>query len=461
MIALVPRNKMRSLHYTLHLDELNQLLYALVLKLKQLTHLSVTKSKTYHATEHDINTQLIDTDALQVIEKLRQAGHEAYLVGGSVRDLLAQQTPKDFDISTSAEPEEIKRVFQRKCLLIGRRFRLAHIRFGHKVIEVATFRSGENSDSLITRDNVWGSPEEDALRRDFTINGLFYDPSSHTVIDFVGGWDDIHKGILQSIGDPKVRFRQDPVRMIRLLKFKARFGFNISDECQNALDSCKEELIKSSPARILEEMLRMLESGASSKFFRLMAESDLLELLFPCLTHFIKGEHGEEVYTYLQHADNLNKNGLKGPLDRNVLASCLLFPILRHEINRQFLSKDKIPHTGDIMMLSSAIIKGFVTSSFSHFPRRMSATIGYILATQYRFTPLSGRKHHRPKLFHHKEFPLALQFYKLRSLVETDVTEDYTTWRRLYRQHTKHKRPHHPPPKHKKRRPYAQRPRNT
>lgn len=417
----------------------------------------MSERKTYHATEHDINYHLIDTDALEVIAKLRNAGFEAYLVGGSVRDLLAKVTPKDYDISTSAKPEEIKRVFQKKCLLIGRRFRLAHIRFGHKVLEVATFRSGENTDSLITRDNKWGSPEEDALRRDFTINGLFYDPSNHTVIDYVGGWDDIHKGVLQSIGDPKVRFKQDPVRMIRLLKFQARFGFSISPECQAALDECKEEILKSSPARILEEMLRMLESGSSSNFFRLMSESELLELLFPCLTHFIQGDHGEEVFTYLQQADNLNKSGSKGTLDRNVLCSCLLFPILRHEIKRQFLDKGQSPHIGDIMILSSAIIKGFVTSSFSHFPRRMSATIGYILATQYRFTPLSGRTHHKPKIFHHKEFPLALQFYKLRSLIESDVIEDYTTWRRLYRQHSKHKRPspsHHHPTR-RKRRPYA------
>jgi poly(A) polymerase len=422
----------------------------------------VPKRNTYHATEHDINTHLIDTDALEVIERLRQAGYETYLVGGSVRDLLAQQTPKDFDISTSAEPEEIKRVFHRKCLLIGRRFRLAHIRFGHKVIEVATFRSGENTDSLITRDNNWGSPEEDALRRDFTINGLFYDPSSHSVIDYVGGWDDIHKGVLQSIGDPKVRFKQDPVRMIRLLKFKARFGFSISPECEEALDHCKEEIMKSSPARILEEMLRMLESGSASNFFRLMSESDLLELLFPCLTHFIQGEHGEEVFTFLKQADNLNKNGLKGTLDRNVLASCLLYPILCHEVDRKFLSKDIVPHIGDIMMLSSAIIKAFVTSSFAHFPRKMSATIGYILATQYRFTPCSGRKHHKPKLFHHKEFSLALQFYKLRSLIEPEVAEDYTTWRRLYRGHTKHHRPHHSsPPQRKKRRPYVRRPNSS
>jgi len=405
------------------------------------------QKKTYKATEHDVNHRFIDTDALEVISRLRKAGYETYLVGGSVRDILAGQSPKDFDISTAARPEESKRVFNRQCLLIGRRFRLAHIRFGHKIIEVATFRSGENTDSLITRDNVWGTPEEDALRRDFTINGMFYDPSNHEIIDYVGGWQDIHDGTLKSIGDPIVRFRQDPVRMIRLLKFKARFGFSISEKCQQALDRCKDELMKSSPARILEEMLRMLESGSSENFFRLMADSELLELLFTCLTHFIQGKHGEEIYAFLREADKLNKDKRRRTLDRNVLSSCLLFPILEHEIKHQLIDKGITPHIGDIMLLSAAIIKGFVTSSFSHFPKKMSATIGYILATQFRFTPFSGKKHHKPKLFHHKEFPLALQFFKLRALIDPSLTDEYEDWKKLYKQQKHHhSKPHHPPP---------------
>ena len=182
----------------------------------------------YRPEDHDINTGIIDRDALHVIEKLKKAGYEAFLVGGSVRDLLTQHRPKDYDVSTSADPDQIKRLFGRQCLLIGRRFRLAHIRFGHKIIEVATFRKGETSDALITRDNEWGTAAEDVLRRDFTINGLFYDPTDHSVIDYVGGWEDIQSHTLRSIGDAAVRFRQDPVRMIRLLKFHARFGFTIS-----------------------------------------------------------------------------------------------------------------------------------------------------------------------------------------------------------------------------------------
>jgi poly(A) polymerase len=202
------------------------------------------RPKTYVTGDHDIDHSLIDADALWVLKKLKDAGYIAYLVGGSVRDLLIKEAPKDFDISTNAKPEEIKDVFKRQCLLIGRRFRLAHIRFGHKVIEVATFRSGDNESDLIIRDNQWGSEEEDVLRRDFTINGLCYDPTTRTIIDYVGGWEDIHKKLLRSIGDPRVRFKQDPVRMIRLLKFRARIAFEIEEDSKKALLECRDELLK-------------------------------------------------------------------------------------------------------------------------------------------------------------------------------------------------------------------------
>lgn len=413
---------------------------------------SFVQPKTYHATDHDIDPALIDSDAIHVINKLKEAGFLAYLVGGSVRDLLVKKTPKDFDISTSALPEQIKQLFQRHCILIGRRFRLAHVRFGHKIIEVSTFRSGDNESDLIVQDNQWGTPEEDVLRRDFTINGLYYDPSNRTVIDYVGGWEDIHKRILRTIGDPKIRFRQDPVRMIRLLKFKARFGFEIHPSAQQTLLDCRNEIVKSSPARILEEILRMLESGASSSFFKLMSESGMLELLFPCLTHFLDGEYGNLVYTYLGAADNVNASNLRRPLDRAILTSCLLFPILDREIHMTYLQNGIVPHIGQIMMLTASLIKGVVTSSFSHFPRRLSTTMNFILATQYRLTPLSGKRHHRPKLMHNKEFELALKFLKLRALTDEKLMDAYGWWHHQYRlmERQGERRGHHPhsPPHH-------------
>lgn len=410
----------------------------------------LVQPKIYHVDEHAIDHDLIDRDALHVLSRLRDAGFLAYLVGGGVRDLLVGRTPKDFDISTSARPEQVKQVFQRQCLLIGRRFRLAHVRFGHKIIEVSTFRTGENESELIIQDNVWGSPEEDVLRRDFTINGLFYNPADHSIIDYVDGWQDIQSKILRTIGDPYVRFKQDPVRMIRLLKFQARLDFSVDHKTQKALQACREEIVKSSPARILEEIFRMLESGSSAPFFKLMMDSEMLEHLFPCLELFLKGRHAQEVYNYLEAADNLHRNYYRIPLDRAILSCCLVYPILEQELKTQYLDKKLIPHFNEILILTGSVIHGIVTTSFSHFPRRISALMGYILSMQYRLTPLTGRRHHPPRLFRTKEFPLALRFLKVRGMVQPELMEIYDSWKEQYKQHTatgeRHK--HHPAPLH-------------
>lgn len=403
--------------------------------------------KVYFAKDHGIDPNLIDPDALYVVERLRQAGFIAYLVGGSVRDLLIKRIPKDFDISTSARPDQVKALFQRQCLLIGRRFRLAHIRFGHKVIEVSTFRTGENASDLIVQDNEWGTPEEDVLRRDFTINGLFYDPSNQSVIDYVGGWEDIQKHVLRVIGEPEIRFKQDPVRLLRLIKFRARFGFGVDSATELAIQTCRKEIIKSSSARILEEILRMLESGASAAFLRLMIEYGILPLLFPALSNSLRIAQGKKIYHYLASADHLHLHKGKNILDRPVLTACLIFPLLEKEIEKQYLSKNKIPHIGEITLVASALIKEIFIQSFSHFPRRITSIMMSILVTQYRLTPLSGKRHYREKLFRHKEFELALQFLKLRALVDERLVDVYTSIRNQYRQVVRHgERKHHQPP---------------
>lgn len=409
--------------------------------------------KIYLASDHDIDPTLIDPDAIYILKKLKESGFIAYLVGGSVRDLLVKKQPKDFDISTSARPEQIKQVFQRNCLLIGRRFRLAHIRFGHRIFEVSTFRSGENDSDLIVQDNAWGTPEEDVLRRDFTVNGLYYDPSNHTVIDYVGGWEDIHNNLLKTIGEPTIRFKQDPVRMIRLFKFQSRFDFKVDSQTSSALKKCIQEIVKSSPARILEEILRMLESGASEPFFRLMTTSGLLDLLFPCLDHFFKGEFGEDVYRLLKAADEINLANRKKPIDRAILLSCLLYPILDREIQTVFLKIGKTPHFGEVLMVTSSLIKGLIISSFAHFPKRLSSEAAFILSTQYRLTPFSGKKYQRSRVFHNKEFELALKFLKIRSLADVNLLESYEWWntqrRQVERQTVRHGHAPHPAPRYK------------
>jgi poly(A) polymerase len=252
--------------------------------------------------EHTLSRRDIDSDALKVLYRLRQGNHIAYLVGGSVRDLLLGRRPKDFDIGTSAHPYQVKKLF-RNCWIIGRRFRLAHVKFGQKVIEVATFRrqvqpgeeivqdgvpspdhqvehspSATDSDPhFLHRDNTFGTPEEDAFRRDFTINALFYDIATFSIIDYVGGLEDLRAGVVRSIGDPIVRFQEDPVRMLRAVALAARLGFALDPLVVDAIKQLRHEIARSSPARLLEEYYKILRAGSAEKTFRGLADTGLLE----------------------------------------------------------------------------------------------------------------------------------------------------------------------------------------
>jgi poly(A) polymerase len=253
--------------------------------------------------EHPISRRDIDSDALKVLYRLRQYEYVAYLVGGSVRDLVLGRHPKDFDIGTSAHPYQVKKLF-RNCWIIGRRFRLAHVKFGQKVIEVATFRRqvapGEEvvqdgvpaadpttpeGEHLIHRDNTFGTPEEDAFRRDFTINALFYDIATFSIIDYVGGLEDLRAGIVRSIGDPDVRLKEDPVRMIRAIALAARLDFTIEPALLASIRAHRREIAKSSLPRLLEEYYKILRAGSSEKAFRGLAEVGLLQPISSELHH--------------------------------------------------------------------------------------------------------------------------------------------------------------------------------
>lgn len=369
----------------------------------------------------------VDPDALFVMEKLRQAGFIAYLVGGSVRDLLLNKTPKDFDISTSAEPEQIKKLF-RNCLLIGRRFRLAHIRFGSKILEVSTFRSGSNeSDALILRDNEWGTAEEDVYRRDFTINGLYYDSSNQTVIDYVGGFQDLEKKYLRTIGQPFLRFKQDPVRMLRLLKFRARFGFEIDHDAHIALLETRHEITKSSPARVLEELLRMLESGASRSFFQLLSDYGLLQLMLPEIAHFLETKEGEEIYSYLQEVDANCYHINMPPVDRAILLCCLLYPIFQKRIQTRYIDRNRHPHLGEIQSEAYDLV-GDVFKVFLQIPRKLRMEAVSILTCQYRLTPVDKKKLKILRIPNDPNFFLALQFLEIRSFLEPGLQMIWEEW---------------------------------
>ncbi|MBP8807606.1 MAG: polynucleotide adenylyltransferase PcnB [Kofleriaceae bacterium] len=242
----------------------------------------------------------IDGDAERVVRRLTKGGYTAYLVGGCVRDLLLGGNPKDFDVATSATPNEVRALF-RNCRIIGRRFRLAHVFFGKKIIEVATFRAnpredddGGDDDLLIRRDNVFGTETEDARRRDFTINGLFYDFEREDVIDHVGGLPDLEARLVRTIGDPDVRFREDPVRMLRAIKFAARCGLTIERETYAALLRQREDIRKSAPPRVVEEVYRLLRGAAARRSIELALEAGVADVLSPFLAALYDGAQASE-----------------------------------------------------------------------------------------------------------------------------------------------------------------------
>jgi poly(A) polymerase len=280
--------------------------------------------------EHNVSRKNIDPDALKVLYRLKNNGFVAYLVGGGVRDLLLEREPKDFDIGTSAHPQQVRKLF-RNCFIVGRRFRLAHVRFGRKVIEVSTFRRAaepENGDTLIRRDNTFGTPEEDAFRRDFTVNALFYDIANFSVIDWVHGIEDLIDRVIRTIGDPAVRFREDPVRMLRAVALAARLDFTIDRDTAEALRSLRGEIVRSSSARILEELYKILRQGRSRRTFEMLHEYGLLAYILPAADRAIADGNGGLAGS-LARLDAHRRAGLATPdqLTNPLLMGSLLVPL--------------------------------------------------------------------------------------------------------------------------------------
>lgn len=305
----------------------------------------------------------MDQDAAKVLRRLTRYGHSAYLVGGGVRDLLLGRSPKDFDVATSALPQEVRRIF-RNCRVIGRRFRLAHILFaGGKIIETATYRrdpaqrieqlpgviapgiplvpgrtpvmlvpitdeADAEGDLLIRNDNVFGAPYEDAVRRDFTINGLFYDLERGQVIDFVGGMPDLLNGVIRSIGDAGVRLREDPVRILRAVKFSARLDMGLDPSLHDAIVRHKSDLARAAKPRLLEEILRFLRGGAAHRSFYLSWELGVLAELLPELTAFLDDDAPEAnlTWTRLGILDQYTAKG-ESVSDAVALSALLLGPL--------------------------------------------------------------------------------------------------------------------------------------
>jgi poly(A) polymerase len=364
-------------------------------------------------SEHSISRRDIDPDALKVLYRLHEHGHTAYLVGGSVRDLLLGRRPKDFDIGTSAHPHQVKKLF-RNCWIIGRRFRLAHVKFGPKTIEVATFRrqvdpselpadpaesdraveaSPESAitddapfeaqvqaegthlahvrahDRLIHRDNTFGTAEEDAFRRDFTINALFYDIATFSIIDYVGGLKDLEHRVIRSIGDPGVRFLEDPVRMLRAVVFAARLDFSIDEPILEAMDVHGHELARAAPARLMEEYFKILRSGFAENSFQLLKDTQLMRAITPELD-----DAGQPLWDFVGRLDQYRRRFETAPdtLTNAILAGTLLVPL--GLAGPRHFSADALEHKIELGLLP--------------IPRRDIERLHQILALQPRLLDL-------------------------------------------------------------------------
>lgn len=271
---------------------------------------------------HSISRRQIDPETLKVLYRLNRSGFKAYLVGGGVRDLLLGRSPKDFDVGTDATPSQVKKLF-RNCFLVGRRFRLAHVRFGDKVVEVATFRRQATPDDLPECpddhfhfvENVFGSPREDAFRRDFTINALFYDISDFSVIDYVGGLEDLEAGRLRVIGNPLVRFTEDPVRMLRALEFASRLGFSLDEETREGIYARAPLIAEAAPARIREEVMELFRHRVAGAVLRNAQSMGLLSYL-------LAGFEGDnETFDLLERVDARTASGV--PIDESFALAAL------------------------------------------------------------------------------------------------------------------------------------------
>ena len=380
---------------------------------------------------HPISRRQIDSDALKVLYRLHEHNYIAYLVGGSVRDLLLNRRPKDFDIGTSAHPHQVKKLF-RNCWIIGRRFRLAHVKFGTKTIEVATFRrqidaastpeselaelepseivppdepltpeedrladARRQRDRLIHRDNTYGTPEEDAFRRDFTVNALFYDIGTFSIIDYVGGLEDLHRRLIRCIGEPDVRFLEDPVRMLRAVVLAARLEFSIDEPILESIESQKHEIARSAPARLLEEYFKILRSGHAEEAFRQLRSTGLLREITPELVGA-----PDALWTAIAALDRYRARfeAVPDTLSNAILAGTLLYPIGLVGRRHRF-SADPLERRLDLGMLT--------------MPRRDIERLQQILGLQHRLLDIQAPSRAQRAVLQRSTFAEALTWLEI------------------------------------------------
>ena len=379
---------------------------------------------------HAVSRANISKNALKVLYRLKDAGYRACLVGGGVRDLQLGREPKDFDVVSDASPEQVRELFK-NSRIIGRRFRLAHVTFRGEIIEVATFR-GDQSDvdaseeGRILRDNTFGTLEQDVWRRDFTVNALYYDISDFSLIDYTGGLDDLEHGRLRMVGDPEVRYREDPVRMLRAIRFAAKLGFRIEEGTEAPIFRLGFLLGDIPPARLFDEVLKLFQSGHGENSFELLRRYDLLAWLFPDLDELLAIERDEgDVHRFVSLAlENTDARVLEGKgVNPGFLYAALLWGNVARETER--LREQGMPEAPAIQQAGRMVTDAQVQSTA--IPRRFSQVMKDIWALQPRFRKHSGKR--ALSLLEHPRFRAAYDFLCLRARAgEAGVADDCTFW---------------------------------
>lgn len=371
-------------------------------------------------SDHNVSRNEISSAALKVLYRLHKAGYQAFLVGGGVRDAMLELHPKDFDIATNATPDEVRSLFN-NCRLIGRRFRLAHIRYGREIIEVATFRAAANHEDddeahdvegRILRDNVYGTIDEDVWRRDFTCNALYYNIADFSIWDYVGGFEDVKKKRLVLIGDPAQRLREDPVRMLRAVRFAGKLGFTIDKSVVAAMHGHTNLLSNVPAARLFDEFLKLFQSGFAERTFDLLREHKLFGELFPATEEELSADDNYLAFVRaaLQNSDKRVAAG-KSVTPMFLLGVFLWMPVKKvAAIRRQ---EERMSEPQSLSLASYEIVSQ--QQRRISIPKRFTIPMREMLSLQPRFLSVKGKR--AMKLLEHKRFRAAYDFMLLLSEV--------------------------------------------
>jgi poly(A) polymerase len=396
------------------------------------------RAQQVQGKDYQLNDHLVSLNALKTLKRLHDMKHECYIVGGSVRDMLVGKIPKDFDIATDARPEQMRKIF-RNCRLIGRRFRLAHIYFSDEIIEVATFRASDgdkkknvhtDAEGMILHDNIYGTLAEDAIRRDFTINALYYDPITDTITDFVDGLRDIKHKMIRLIGDPNTRYREDPVRILRAIRFAAKLEFSIEPNTALGIKQIKHLISNVASARLFEEILKLFFSAHAYNTYLELVKHDLLTILFPPLDNLSAENNAKFSRIFTLACQNTDARLAQGKnINPGFLLAVLLWLPLQEKIDQDF-DAAQIPPILPSVLLDQSILSILQKQlAILAIPKRFTQVMREIWELQSRLV----RRHPKTieRLLEHPRFRAAYDFLLLRTLIDPEVKTAADWWTTL------------------------------